>query len=476
MSTRSRFPRSRVSDRHYYLTLTRGERSRSFALRAWAAHLLLLIAPVLALSFMGICTYVYFRDDIVGSLISRQNEMQVAYEDKLASMRVQMDRVTSRQLLDQNTIEGRVHDLLSRQALLENRASLIQTLAVQAGVTPESTTSAAQNSRADMRIMAPAGAAAPMRSNPLLADPASYRQSPALPAEASAFAPMPPASAPRNPPADPAPRTKPRPEGLELRGNLEASEHPVLAEVENPDIPVPVRLGALSSGLEHLERAQIRAVVKIGAAARQRSDHIKSVIALAGLSPDRLQPPAGNRPQNVGGPYLPPKFNGDGSLFEQELNRAQNDFADAARFNQLIAYLPLRRPLPGPPDVTSGFGNRIDPFFGRLALHPGVDLRDEYGAPVRATGAGKVTSAGWNGGYGNMVEIDHGNGLSTRYGHLASISVSEGQSVDAGTVVGKLGSTGRSTGPHLHYEVRIDGEPVDPMRFVRASYKAAALN
>jgi murein DD-endopeptidase MepM/ murein hydrolase activator NlpD len=425
---------------------------------------MVMAAPVLVLSLLAVSAYVYFRDDIVGSLIARQNEMQFAYEDKLAAMRVQMDRVTSRQLLDQNTIEGRVHELLSRQAMLENRTSLIKTLADQAGLKPDGVTTAPQTIRADAR------------GNPLLADPASYRQPAALPPEASAFAPLPSPAPLREPAPSATPRSKPRPEGLELRGNLEASEHPLLAEAENPDIPVPARLGALSSGLERMERSRIRALAKIGDAARQRTDRIRTVVQAAGLSLDRLQTSTISAAANVGGPFVPPKLSGEGSAFEQELNRAQRDFSDAARFNQQLAYLPLRRPLSGQPDVTSPFGNRIDPFFGRLALHSGVDLRDEYGAPVRATAAGKVVTAGWSGGYGNLVEIDHGNGLSTRYGHLASISVSEGQSVDAGAVVGKLGSTGRSTGPHLHYEVRIDGEPVDPMRFVRASYKAEALN
>ena len=111
-----------------------------------------------------------------------------------------------------------------------------------------------------------------------------------------------------------------------------------------------------------------------------------------------------------------------------------------------------------------------------MALHAGLDLREETGAPVRATAGGKVVSAGWSGGYGNMVEIEHGNDMSTRYGHLSSISVSEGQSIAPGAILGRVGSTGRSTGPHLHYEVRVDGEAVDPVRFLRASDRAAGLN
>jgi murein DD-endopeptidase MepM/ murein hydrolase activator NlpD len=141
----------------------------------------------------------------------------------------------------------------------------------------------------------------------------------------------------------------------------------------------------------------------------------------------------------------------------------------------VMPYLPLRKPLDGKTEITSPFGQRVDPFMGRMALHSGLDLRDEYGAPVHATAAGTVTTAGWNGGYGNMVEVEHGNGLATRYGHLSAILVTEGQVISAGTVIGKLGSTGRSTGPHLHYEVRVNDEPVDPVRFLRAADKLAQV-
>ena len=111
--------------------------------------------------------------------------------------------------------------------------------------------------------------------------------------------------------------------------------------------------------------------------------------------------------------------------------------------------------------------------MGRPALHSGVDLLDDYGEPVRAAAGGTVVAAGPSGGYGNMVEVEHGSGFSTRYGHLSQIDVVPGQSVAPGAILGRVGSTGRSTGAHLHYEVRADGEAVDPARFLRA---ADALN
>jgi murein DD-endopeptidase MepM/ murein hydrolase activator NlpD len=107
-------------------------------------------------------------------------------------------------------------------------------------------------------------------------------------------------------------------------------------------------------------------------------------------------------------------------------------------------------------------------------MHTGVDFRVQSGDPVRATANGKVVSYGWSGGYSRMVEIDHGNGLSTRYGHLSEVNVKIGDYVKTGQVIGEVGSTGRSTGPHLHYETRIHGEAVDPQKFLRAGVRLAA--
>jgi murein DD-endopeptidase MepM/ murein hydrolase activator NlpD len=103
-----------------------------------------------------------------------------------------------------------------------------------------------------------------------------------------------------------------------------------------------------------------------------------------------------------------------------------------------------------------------------MAIHTGIDLRGDTGEPVRATATGKVTIAGRQRGYGNMVEISHGNGLATRFGHLSEINVKVGQVVRIGEIIGSIGSTGLSTGPHLHYETRVNGQPVDPQKFLRA--------
>jgi murein DD-endopeptidase MepM/ murein hydrolase activator NlpD len=125
--------------------------------------------------------------------------------------------------------------------------------------------------------------------------------------------------------------------------------------------------------------------------------------------------------------------------------------------------------------VTSLFGYRSDPFFGSTAFHSGIDFRAAYGQTVRATAAGTITKAGRFGGYGNMVEIDHGNGFATRFAHLSQVLVHDGQKIARGAVVGQAGSTGRSTGSHLHYEVRENGRPVNPVNFLKAGKQIEPL-
>src|ERR1043165_7742796 len=118
---------------------------------------------------------------------------------------------------------------------------------------------------------------------------------------------------------------------------------------------------------------------------------------------------------------------------------------------------------------------RAAPFSRAPAMQPGRDFRADIGEPARATAAGTVTIAGWNGGYGKMVEGDHGNGFATRYAHLSAIDVEGGETIRIGQIVGRVGSTGRSTGPHLHYETRVDGDPVDPQRFLRAGVRLGGV-
>ncbi|MGA2536148.1 MAG: M23 family metallopeptidase [Terracidiphilus sp.] len=137
-----------------------------------------------------------------------------------------------------------------------------------------------------------------------------------------------------------------------------------------------------------------------------------------------------------------------------------------------LADAPSMWPIEGP--VTSSFGEREDPFNGEGAFHAGVDISASYGAPVRATADGDVSSAHMGAGYGREVVLNHGHEVSTLYGHLSSIAVLPGQHVTRGQVIGYVGQSGRATGPHLHYEVRVHNVPVNPHKYLRITYAQVA--
>ena len=431
---RPHMPRARVSKSHFFLILSRGEKARSLALRPSALYALMSLVPLLCLWYLGATLYLIFRDDMLGAMLKRQAEMQYAYEDRLAAMRSHLDRVSSRQLLDQGSFEGKMHDLLSRQAQLEARGGIVAALAAHAGVARDTTSSIGKQASDAAK-----GAARGVPAPPLLTGPqatsAPAHVSPAL----SSYAPLAPAD-----------------DGAETHSD--ASDL----------LPVGQRLASLAGSLDRLEQTQVSAVSAIEVKARDTAQRLRSAIAETGLSLDDLKPPAGAALAQ-GGPFVPMRVDAvNGSPFEKAVAKLQFSLVNADKLQRLLPVMPLRRPLSAAAEVTSPFGARSDPFLGKAAMHAGQDFREEYGAPVRVTAAGTVVKAGVHGGYGNLVEVDHGNGLATRYGHLSAIEVEEGEAVVAGTVIGKLGSTGRSTGPHLHYETRIDGEAVDPQRFLKA--------
>ncbi len=204
--------------------------------------------------------------------------------------------------------------------------------------------------------------------------------------------------------------------------------------------------------------------------AKSRADRLRLAFRLAGLAPAAYLPRGGA----LGGPLIESKdpralaavLDVDED-FAVRIQSAATDMSQARALAEAARDLPFARPTAASPR-TSGFGVRFDPFTRRPALHSGLDFGGATMTPVLSTGPGVVAFTGVRSGYGNTIEIDHGRGLKTRYAHLRSIGVTPGQRVAVGQRIGGMGSTGRSTGTHLHYEVWVNGRAQNPDRFLKA--------
>jgi murein DD-endopeptidase MepM/ murein hydrolase activator NlpD len=478
MSLRYIHPDSRAT-RRFSLTFALGKGTRSISMPPLLFYIIVGVLPVLGLWYLFATVYLIFRDDMLASLMNRQTEMQYAYEDRVSALHAQIDQLTNKRLLDEAALSTKMDGLVSRQVRLERRSAVVSSLAERVLPKSDLKTAAMQNLSQPVQDETHAKRTPAHTSpNPLLTG--AFSQT--LPQSVSAFAPGEAA------PAEAAPQTpvaaKPRPDGFDLRHTNDSDFVPAAIPDKASDLRDPgdgsKALARIAAALDHIERDQDRFVAQLQTPLIGEMARFRTVLAEAGLSPNRLMSVSaderksrdGNKSATVqdavGGPFVPLNLDADGSAFERAAVSLQDTILAVEHLRKTISSVPLRKPLAGDPDVTSGFGARIDPFFGRAAMHTGLDLREDYGADIHATATGRVTIAGPDGGYGNMVELDHGNGLSTRYAHMSVILVSEGQMVQAGQVVGRIGMTGRTTGPHLHYETRIDGEPVDPLRFLKA--------
>ena len=413
---------SRHTDGSYLsLAILAGGRRRELVVGRWvaAATCLSLMLTIVWSLLAGF--YVVFHDQLVAGLMSRQADMQYAYEDQVATLRTELDRTKSGSLISRGVIETALRDLNARSDRLEVRAEAIDKL-IEDGL-----------------LTLPRGrTAVGYADNPDGSTSVSHR-----PAETHDLT-LPSAA------LDPAP----------LRLGADGDHASLDADV-------------IAGRLARVGTQQLKSVMRLRDPLSRATHRLTSALAQAGLSRRVLARGA----RDVGGPFVPLPTSeraSDLNDFDVEVAKTREALEQRGRILALVDQVPLLDPLDGPIDVSSSFGARVDPFVGRPSLHTGIDLRQTASDAVHATAAGVVTAAGPNGGYGNMVEIDHGNGLVTRYAHLSAVDVIPRQRVATGAVIGRVGSSGRSTGPHLHYETRIDGEPVDPATFLIAGSRLAS--
>jgi len=335
---------------------------------------------------------VLFWSPEVAGLLERQQTRDVsAYEDRIAQLRLEVDRLHSRQYARAGDINLQLQDLVQQQDLLSEQQQYVRTLADMASQLGLET--------------------APAK----------------VPGPEAALTGLPPAG------------------------------------VEDP-------IGAFAVQVERMQTETLGALVALGDAAEQSTRRILTEMNRIGLDPEIQTGTAA-----LGGPFEPAAEGLAASAHIVAANAVVEALARYQLARDAVLEAPVHRPLAGALSISSRYGNRTDPFNGRTAYHSGIDFRAASGTDILAPGAGKVIFAGRNGGYGNMIDIQHAGGIVTRYGHLSRIEVRVGQTVEVGEVIGRVGSTGRSTGPHLHFEVRRHDQAVDPGAFLSAGRRLAEL-
>lgn len=365
--------------------------------------------------------YLFQRDDLMARHAQAEMEIRQAYEARLQNFKVAMQAVENQSAEERALLAERLAALSSRQAQFAARSAQVAAVidnARKMGVQVASVT-------APLPTIKPGG-------TPMLAD-----------------------------------------SDIRLGGD----ETAVGGELDGPDtLPVPeihlnddqtsllsdplAQISAYKDALDNMEHMSFVSLHTIENAIRQ--EHQAYGAALNDLPIDIAVP---GKNTALGGPFLPVRLDED--AISASAKRMEVQLRDIDRMKALADDLPIAMPLTHAVR-TSSFGRRIDPFRRRAAFHSGVDFRGRTGTPVLATADGKVIRAGRAGGYGNLVEIRHAHGLTTRYAHLHRISVKVGEQVERGEIIGKVGSTGRSTGPHLHYEVRQRGKARNPQPFMNA--------
>lgn len=413
--------------------IARGDDIRHFTIRPWLATLAISTMVALATLYMLATSYLVLRDDLLGATMARQARAQQAYEDRISALRTQVDRITSRQLLDQQLVESKVTELLARQNQLTQRHGRLEPVL-------------GRMSRSGGKTIAPDEATLPISGTAPV---------PQEKPELHAFAP--PVHAGTNADAD-----VPGSASLGAFWSVRQGDNHHETAADQAD-----RLFVtINQSLRTIEEEQIEGLDTLAENAFQTADTIAEALAAAGL-----KVVIDSHEDAVGGPLLPVE---SGSQFEARVRELDEALDKLETVKAMARAMPVHNPAPGKP-VSSSFGVRRDPILRLPAMHSGIDFRAGTGTDIRAAGAGTVTRAGWAGGYGRMVELNHGNGITTRYAHMSKINVRKGARVESGDIIGKVGSSGRSTGPHLHYEVRRNGAAIDPLRFLKAGKKIAGL-
>jgi murein DD-endopeptidase MepM/ murein hydrolase activator NlpD len=430
----------------------------------------------LTLIFLGWVAFatvnVIFKDRIIAAKDHRYQQMQAAYENRVADLQISYDELNGALVSAEDHFKATADSLQAKQNAIAgflNRANQVQAAVGVRGGAPAPAS--------PMPSLAPLAArgevargGAPDVEAPSDIDDAGSSQLVVMPG-----------------PAAPQPRTaRPVKSSMldhamqrfaalfqSVTASVHVATHPAkeipAAYAQHPALRA---LAEQTARVSHIGDSETVLMAKTEGALDQGVDALRNVMRRTGINPDAFaRKIAGN--EGVGGPEIPLDQVRIEGISDQGFTHAY--LGASAVLNQLnglsaaMDHVPLSMPVSTASfDKSSGFGARIDPFTGRYAFHPGIDFAGPWGSVVHATAPGTVVFAGNKGGYGNMVEIDHGYGIHTRYGHLSAVNVRVGTRIGKGAGLGRVGSTGRSTGPHVHYEVWYDDVVKNPNNFIEA--------
>ncbi|HTW35043.1 MAG TPA: M23 family metallopeptidase [Rhizomicrobium sp.] len=421
----------------------------------------------LALIFLGWVAFasvnVIFKDRIIASKDHRYQQMRWSDENRIADLQQSYDELNGALVAAEDRFKSKADELEAKQetvSRLLNRKQAVDSIV--AGLRGSSPDGAAKTQDADTA-------------------PIAHATGPGLPSDSvgSDFGPAPSGGSqlspmPQNP--QPQPRTG-RPTKASFLDEAVSRFAATFFHVRQastarraPNLPALRVLAAETDRISRLSGSETALLVGVDREVSGRIADLQTILRRVGVDSNSLEQQATG---GIGGPFIPiqaMRLDGisDNAFTAAYVGASAHEKELNALFTALN-HVPLTTPVHGQQfEITSDFGPRVDPFTRRIAFHPGLDFGGPWGAPVVATAPGIVVFAGNRGGYGNMVEIDHGYGFRTRYGHLSQVLVRVGAKVQKGSPVGKLGSTGRSTGPHVHYEVWLDDVVRDPSRFIEA--------
>lgn len=373
-------------------------------------------AALMVAGWLGVTTFSHLHKETeISSARERTVRIQQLYEARIEKMQDAIEALKGKLMLDQGAYVGKVDDLRDDYDRLADRQRRLEVFFKQ-GWMPDRAVESLPDAAS-----APFDAPKPQSRNQLGLKPVVHRAS------------------------------------------FCATPFSTRAEAEVP-------LNDMRQLFEGFEAQQLALAQRIIAFGKRKVAGFRVAMKTLGLDPEKVIAATTLPVDAVGGPLLAVQ---QGRAPRDGLDRmllgAHRTLLKAEKLRRAMIRMPIRLPFAKDYRLTSGFGFRRDPFKDVLALHLGVDLKTAYGAPVRATAAGVVTGAEMSVVYGRVVDIRHDNGITTRYAHLSAMDVNIDDRVAAGQVVGRVGTSGRSTGPHLHYETRVNGKPIDPYEFLRVA-------